>query len=594
MKKLFFALLLLLNFSGAWALAPGKCAYDTKFDPPYPTTFTFSGLPLDDRNTPFFVTTMTLKYTCLGPIDFNFNPILHLLGAKDIIRGVTYFSGLSGKFGSAANPNITVSDTCNGKLMQPGAEQTWNTSNFTYIFIRGNGQNLTTGESCTGTLTTDLSYFTNGAALGTGLSITDFFTGDDLTPGGWIFARYNFWDEKSSKVTGINRFRIVPPSCSASIVLGTPLATRYNTPAEASDTPFASTPVSIALTCTPPNNIESWSGKSQMVLGVGTTRSPLAGGISGVSAAITGLTLDTTNTNCTQGVAQTITDKGTYTTVGTSNVTTLTKYTAGTCTNYYTATLNYHTNGQAFNTTPSSLHNLVDTASGYISFLKPGDSPSTLPITTATGINAFTMNRPVGGCSATLNITDPANVNTSSPMANKYTVMRVNSDMPFLTKNLQVRLTCTPNLNIAANDTQLVVGAGSTPSPLQGGISGVNASMTALRIDTTASNCPANFATASVQTATTTSIQTNSAVNITTGCTNTYNATLTYFSNGDTFNNVQASVIQLTDNVGTYSSFMKAGSNPNTLQVTATNGVNAFTITPTQCRVVLRSKVKSN
>lgn len=582
-KRYLMALLVFFSVGSAWALANGTCAYQTDFTPPIPQTFAFNGTPAKDFTTLFFETMMTMNITCVGPMTSNFQqPTVTLFGAGTIVD-LYSFSGLSAKFGN--DPGSVVSDTCNRMLLGPGGGVEYQPGVFYRIIEAGNGSLLPSGQTCTGVVKRPISYYTNGNTLSKGSSSTVVLNG--ITGGtGTNFSKLVNVDYASSTVSGMNAFSITSPSCTATIGMASPFATAYAIAPKPAGSLIVTKVFKINLTCTPPINIDSWNGESQLVLGVGSTSSKVQGGINGVNAKITNLELDNSQTNCSGDVAKSYTYAATTTTISTTGVTTGTKFTGGTCTNHYLATVEYTTSGAAYNANTSSTDFLTDTANtNYTGFLRPGTSPNSLQVT-ANNVNSFSMQEPMGSCSATISFLDGA-------YANNYQAVRTITTAPFLSKNVRVQLTCLPALYVTAARTQLVMGAGHTKTALLGGIAGVQASMTPFTLNALASNCPfgRNFS----QTPTTTSIQTNTAVNFTsangTTCTNTYNATLNYFATGVDFNTTASSPNLLTDNVGTYSNFLRSGTYPGNVTVSAT-GLNPFTVTGSNCRVVLRSKVK--
>jgi hypothetical protein len=584
MKRYLMALLVFFSVGSAWALANGTCAYQTDFTPPIPTGFAFIGTPAMDITTPFFETMMTMNITCVGPMTSNFQqPTVTLFGAGTIVD-LYSFSGLSANFGNDPGSGAVVSDTCNGMLLGPGGGVEYQPGVFYRIIEAGNGSLLPSGQTCTGVVKRPISYYTNGNTLSKGSSSTVVLNG--ITGGtGTNFSRLVNVDYASSTVSGMNAFKIISPSCTATIGMASPFASAYAVAPRPAGSLIVTKVFKIDLTCTPPINIDSWNGESQLVLGVGSISSKVQGGINGVNAKITNLDLDTTQTNCSGDVAKSYTYAATTTTISTSGVTTGTKFTGGTCTNHYLATVEYTTSGAAYNANTSSTDFLTDTANtNYTGFLRPGTSLADLQVNST--LTSFSMQEPMGSCSATISFLDGA-------YANNYQAVRTITTAPFLSKNVRVQLTCLPALTRSQSSTQLVMGVGNTKSALLGGIAGVQASMTPFTLNALASNCPfgRNFS----QTPTTTSIQTNTAVNFTsangTTCTNTYNATLNYFATGVDFNTTASSPNLLTDNVGTYSNFLKSGTYPGNVTVTAT-GLNTFTVSRGNCRVVLRSKVK--
>ncbi len=600
MRKLFVALLLLVNFSNAWALADGTCSYQSTFDPPIPTSFVTIGTPPADIYNPFFSTTMTVKVTCQGPLTTHYYiPTLIFTGAADnpnriYLKEFSEFPGISGGYS-----NMSSKDNCKVHLMQsfyitPAIDIQPRTYS---IVFHGDGDTLPAGMSCEGTVTMTLNYYFNGNTLDTNLQslTTHFSAAVGGVPGTYNFIQVKNVDHANSSVSGMNSFKIVPPSCVATIGMVTPFANNYATvQPKPAGSAIVTKDFTIDLTCTPPINLYSWNNQSQVILGVGTTASPLVGGIAGVNARLTSIALDTSKTNCTLGIAQNFTQTDTTTTIGTTGLAAGAKFTGGNCTNHYIARVAYTTTGAAFNGVSSSTQYLTDsTSSQYVGFLQPGNSLTDLQVNSS--VNSFNMREDLGSCTAVIRFLDGAYVSS-------YKAVKSVTNTPFLTKNVQVELKCRPSFYVTAGDTQLVMGVGSAKSALLDGIKGVEASMTPFTLNTAASNCPNGFAKNLDQTPTTTIIKTNADANyliadlltiVTTDgtCTNTYNATLNYYATGDAFNTTPSSRNNLTDKVGTYSNFLKAGNYPANVAISSV-GLNPFTVSQTNCRVVLSAKVR--
>ncbi len=606
MKKLFFALLLLVNFSNAWALANGKCNTKTVFNPPIPTEFGYSGPPAADLTTAFFETVMTMDITCVGPMTPSyFNPTLQLYGIQytgsEPALELYDFPGLSAYF---VQEKWGLTDECGGILLGFIGKAESNTGYIAILHTGDGTASLAKGVACKGQAKWRIKYFTNGTPFTAGsASSTYILNGTHLGPSGnESLTLLRNKDAASSSTTGMNSFTMVSPDCpKASISPVTPFQDTYFIPTTPSM--FVSQQFRIDLTCTPPINLDTWSGKSQLVIGVGNTNSPVQGGLTGVNARLANLVMDSSQTNCANNLGQQFDYTATTTTVSTPTLPAGTKFKGGTCTNHYIATVNYFTTGADFNTERSSNNLLTDTANQdeYTGFLRRGEvQQNKLQVQNYT--STFSM-ATAGRCAARINITDPANVNTLSPLGNSYKAVKSITNAPFLTKNVQILLTCSAGLRMVGGETHVVVGAGSAKSALLGGITGVQASMSTFTWDNNApDSCPAAFANNFIQGATTTSIGTAGAFDLTLDsmgnpvsrtCTNTYNATLSYYATGADFDaNKTSDLNLLTDKGVGYNSFLRAGTTPPTLAITST-GVNSFTLSNATCRVVLGAKVRA-
>ncbi len=207
-----------------------------------------------------------------------------------------------------------------------------------------------------------------------------------------------------------------PPAgyCAVDVTLTDTLPTKFILTPLVADlvNPFFSTTMTVTLVCSG----EVWAERSNplLLIGIGTTVSPLQGGIAGVSANVTNPAKGTLTcpSNSIGAFIQLNSGQANLSFGRNGNLASSIR-TGDVCTVAITATLNYYNNGSAFNSNASSIQSLTDTnpATSFIykSFVREDTGLTTLSAqlsstgnqsarpfasVTSTGINAFTVAAP--------------------------------------------------------------------------------------------------------------------------------------------------------------------------------------------------------